>query len=106
MFPATYYRNAIEKLFLIVDKKGRTVPLKLNEPQLITLNALTGRDYILKARQEGISSLILAIFAIDFLMVENMSCVVISHETGATQKLLEKVKFYLNSLEETFPGGF
>lgn len=105
-FPAQYYVNAIQKLFLIVDKKGKTIPFKLNEPQTVTLEKLTGRDMILKARQEGISSLLLAIFAVDFLMVENMNCVVISHETGATQKLLEKVKFYLNSLEQTFPGGF
>jgi hypothetical protein len=102
--PVNYYKSAIEKLFLIVDKQGVTRPFELNEPQLLTLQQMTGRDYILKARQEGISSLICAIFAIDFLMIENISCVVISHETGATQKLLDKVKFYLNSLKVTFPG--
>lgn len=104
MLNVDYYRNAIEKLFFIVDKSGRSVPFKLNEPQLKILQSLTGRDYILKARQEGISSLILALFTIDFLMIENISCVVISHETGATQKLLDKVKFYLESLKTTFPG--
>lgn len=104
MLNADYYQQAIQKLFYIVDKSGKTVPFKLNDPQLLTLRSLTGRDYILKARQEGISSLILAIFAIDFLVVENISCVVISHETGATQKLLDKVKFYLDSLKTSFPG--
>lgn len=101
---AKYYQDAIEKLFLIVNKKGEVAPFKLNRPQLQILNSLTGRDYILKARQEGISSLILALFAIDFLTIENSSSVVISHETGATQKLLDKVKFYLDSLKTTFPG--
>lgn len=104
MFNPAYYKNAIEKLFYIIDKTGKRKPFLLNIPQDIILNALTGRDYILKARQEGISSLLLAIYTIDFLMIENITCVVISHETGATQKLLEKVKFYLDSLKETFPG--
>lgn len=104
MLNAKYYQDAIEKLFFIVDKSGKAIPYKLNEPQLKILQSLTGRDYILKARQEGISSLLLAIFTIDFLMIENISCVVISHETGATQKLLDKVKFYLDSLKTTFPG--
>lgn len=104
MLNASFYKDSIEKLFLIVNKKGEVVPFKLNLPQLQILNSLSGRDYILKARQEGISSLILALFAIDFLTVENSSSVVISHETGATQKLLDKVKFYLDSLKTTFPG--
>lgn len=99
-----FYRKAIEKSFLIVDKYHKTVPFVLNEPQNQILNNLKGRDVILKARQEGISSLILALFAIDFISIENIRCVVISHEQGATQKLFDKVKFYLESLKTTFPG--
>ena len=103
--PSTdFYINAIQKSFLIVDKYHKTVPFILNEPQLQILESLRGRDVILKARQEGISSLILALFAIDFISIENIRCVVISHEQGATQKLFDKVKFYLESLEKTFPG--
>lgn len=99
-----FYRKAIENTFLIVDKKAQTRPFILNEPQNKILNALSSRDIILKARQEGISSLILAIFAVDFLTIENVRCVVISHESGATQKLFDKVKFYLDSVKRTFPG--
>ena len=99
-----YYRKAIEKSFLIVNKQAQTVPLTLNEPQAKILLGLKGRDIILKARQEGISSLILALFTVDFLSIENIRCVVISHESGATQKLFDKVKFYLESLKKTFPG--
>lgn len=101
---AASYERAIEKLFLIVDKNAQTIPFKPNEPQRQILYSLTRRDIILKARQEGISSLILAIFALDFLMIENCRCVVISHEAEATKKLFDKVKFYLKSLEKTFPG--
>lgn len=100
----SWYQNAIEKSFLIVNKSHKTVPFKLNDPQLQILQSLKGRDIILKARQEGISSLILALFAIDFISIENIRCVVISHEQGAAQRLFDKVKFYLESLKQTFPG--
>lgn len=99
-----YYQTAIEKLFLIVTRNAQTIPFKLNEPQKKILYELKRRDIILKARQEGISSLVLALFAVDFLSIENVRCVVISHEATATQKLFDKVKFYLESLKKTFPG--
>lgn len=100
----SFYQKAIEKLFLIVNKEAKSVSFNLNNPQSIINNALKDWDLILKARQEGISSLLLAIFAVDFLTVENVRCVVIAHEAGATQRLFDKVKFYLESLKQTFPG--
>lgn len=99
-----FYQAAIENSFLIVNKETQAVNFKLNEPQSKILHSLQSRDIILKARQEGISSLLLAIFAIDFLTIENIRCVVISHESSATQKLFDKVKYYLESLKKTFPG--
>lgn len=101
---AADYRRFIEKLFLIVTKESKSQPFILNEPQNKILDRLSGRDIILKARQEGISSLILALFTVDFLLKENIRCVVISHEKDATQKLFDKVKFYLESMKQTFPG--
>lgn len=101
---ALFYKKAIENSFLIVNKEAQTIPFKLNEPQEKILFSLSQRDIILKARQEGISSLILALFTVDFLTIENVRCVVISHESGATQKLFDKVKFYLDSIKRTFPS--
>ena len=100
----TFYKTAIEKSFLIVDKQAKTIPFILNEPQNKILAALKDKDIILKARQEGISSLVLALFTIDFITIENVRCVVIAHESGATQRLFDRVKFYLDSLKTTFPG--
>lgn len=82
----------------------KSTPFILNPPQSRTLKELSGMDIILKARQEGISSLILAIFAIDFITIENIKCVVISHEDKATQRLFDRVKYFLKSMEKTFPG--
>lgn len=100
---ATLYRKRIETFFSIVNENAETVPFLLRAPQLKVLEKLTRRDIILKARQEGISSLILAMFAIDFMFVENIRCVVISHEREAATKLLAKVRFYLESIKKRHP---
>lgn len=82
----------------------KATPFVLNPPQDRVLKAMGGMDIILKARQEGISSLVLAMFAIDFITIENIKCVVISHEDKATQRLFDRVKYFLESMASTFPG--
>lgn len=93
------YQKFIEKSFDIVSKEGQTVPFHLNPIQDKLLSELSGRDIILKSRQVGISSLVLAIFLTDFLLVENSRSVIISHEASATTKLLDRAKFFLTSLQ-------
>lgn len=102
----SYYKKTIEKLFLIVDKQAKEIPFKLNPPQERILKEIdaSNRDIILKARKEGISSLILAMFCIDFLTIPNIKCVVISHEDKATQRLFARAKYFLDSMIKTWPG--
>lgn len=82
----------------------KAIPFVLNPPQREILKDLGGMDIILKARQEGISSLIAAIFAIDFITIENIRCVIMSHEDKATSRLFDRVRYYLDSMKTTFPG--
>jgi hypothetical protein len=98
------YKNRIERSFNIINKEGETIPYTLNSAQEMLLNEMSGMDIVLKSRQQGISSLILAIFAIDFLSIENVRCVVISHESKATQRLLDRAKYYIESFSKKFPG--
>jgi len=95
------YQKPIEKEFMISNKKGEIVPFVLNKAQIDLLETSTGRDIILKARQLGFSSLILAVLTCDFIFKDNQRCVVVSHETEATQRLLDRVKFYISSFEAT-----
>lgn len=104
MHDASYYKSAIEKLFFLVNKDMESVPFILNPPQQRILKELGNMDMILKARQEGISYLIQAMFLVDFLTIENVRCVVISHEDKATQRLFERVRYMLKSMERTWPG--
>ncbi len=94
------YKEKIQKLFRIVDKTGTDVPFVLNKVQERYLDEGTGRDVILKARQQGFSSLILALFTYDFLSVENSLSVIVADIANNASDLLDRVKFYLKAVED------
>ena len=86
--------------FDIVDKGGQTVPFTVNSEQAKFIRTMTGRDVILKSRQIGFSSVVLALFTLDFLLQKNNRSVCISHDGPSAQKLLDRVKFFIRSAEE------
>lgn len=55
------------------------------------------REIILKARQQGFSSFILALFAVDFLTRPYSISICISHRKDSTELLFKKVRFYIES---------
>ncbi len=93
------YKRAIENEYTIVNKEGQEVNFILNSAQADFISKITGRDYILKARQLGFSAEILAIGTTKFIFGDNERCVSISHETSATQRLLDRVKYYIGGFE-------
>lgn len=95
------YRGWIEDNLTIVDKSGQVVPFVLNPVQSKYIeHDSTGRDIVLKARQQGFSSLILARFTADFLLKENSQSVVVADVSDNAVALLERVKFYIQAWEE------
>lgn len=94
------YEKFIEARLSIIDKQGQVVPFILNEPQKLYIQKATGKDIILKARQEGFSSLIGGIYTGDFLLDPNSYSVVIADITDNAIGLLDRVKFYLKSYED------
>ena len=95
---AIKYRAFIEDNFSISDKSGKIVPFQFNPIQTKFFeNDYADESIVLKARQQGFSSLITAIFATDFILRANSySAVVADVEENATG-LLDKIKFYLDS---------
>ncbi len=95
------YKKWIEDNLSIVNKEGNLVPFKLNaiQDRYLTQDTSNGKDYILKARQQGFSSLILAIFTADFLMKENVYNVVVADNTDNAQGLLKRVKDYIRCID-------
>lgn len=97
-----YLKSAdfIEDMLTIIDKNGNEVPFKLNPIQRKFVEQATGRDIILKARQQGFSSFILAAFTKDFLLKENSLSVVVADIADNALDLLARVKHYIRAFEE------
>jgi len=105
-FKQINYKKFIEENFMILDRETQIpVPFEFNvvqdkyyemlkEDQDGKLDGI--RDIILKARQQGMSSFILALFAVDFLMRPYSTSICISHRQDSTDFLFKKVKFYLD----------
>lgn len=90
----------IEDHLTIIDKTGEAVPFMLNPIQSRFVEDATGRDIILKARQQGFSSFILGAFTKDFLMKENSLSVVVADIADNALDLLARVKWYIKAFEE------
>jgi len=99
--PSIYdpYKNLIEKRLTIINKDGVEVPFILNTAQNYIVNNATGHDFTLKARQEGVSAFVLAVFALDFLLRENSVSVIVADNADNAQGLLERVKWFIASYE-------
>ena len=91
------HTEAIEKFLKVSDKSGKSVTFIPNASQRRVLARLSGRDIIPKARQQGISTLFLACFFLDCLVYENLRCVVIAHDADSTERLFQRVRFFLDN---------
>lgn len=104
------YKSFIEDNFKIKNKKGEIVPFLFNDPQsqyfeLLRLDYpdFEGiRENIDKARQEGFSSMIDAIFVTDFIFsilgkLPIISGQIISHKDKEVKPLFERANLFFNS---------
>lgn len=99
MKPIANYLPFIRDNFTIINKEGVEVPFTPNRVQERYAHEASGHDIILKARQQGFSSLILAVFTTDFILKENARCVVVADIEENAQELLDRVKHYIRSYE-------
>lgn len=95
------YTKALN-MFKIVDKNSQYVDFKLNpiQEKFLTQDATQNKLVILKARQQGFSSLILALFTIDFIFKKNVRNVVVADIQENAEDLLDRVKMYIESFTE------
>lgn len=101
IMPSPYAKSKlfIEDELTIIDKTGTEIPFKLNPIQDKFVQQATGKDIILKARQQGFSSFILGAFTKDFIYKENSLSVVIADIADNSQDLLARVKHYIKAWE-------
>jgi len=100
--PAAKVVEVIETLFQIPNKDGDIVPFKLNNIQAHFMENKGNRTDVLKARQFGISSIVLAWFLVE-CMARFVRVVMIAHDSDATRKLLQKGRFMLQNMKGPKP---
>ncbi len=93
-------KDHIETFFRVRNKSGKIVRFKFNPVQERYWPELSTRDIILKARQQGFSTLVLGWFLSECLLHENTRAVIVSHDRDATSKLLMRARFFLKRLSE------
>ncbi len=93
----------IENMFRIANKDGDDMDFTLNSVQKEIDDTITGRDLYPKARQEGVSSYFLARYLAACLSRRNTRAVVISHDQESTQRMLLKVKYFINHMKGAKP---
>ena len=100
------YVRFIEENLAIVDKTGTAQPFVLNSIQrrYLSVDVPVGKPHlVLKARQQGFSSVILARFLADFIFKENSRSVVVADIAENASTLLARLKFYLDSYNARAP---
>jgi hypothetical protein len=96
----TRYQTVIESMFRIVDRFGVTQDFILKPQQRMLDECFTRRNIIPKGRQgAGVSSYMIARFTAKCLAEQNKRCVIVSHETDATARLLNRARYILTNLK-------
>lgn len=96
--------TALKEGLLHIDNKDRVVvPYKLNAVQRLYNQRKGNRNIILKARQMGMSSDELASMFIEAITIPNTTCVVVSHETLATKRLFDRIRFFYDTMPHPKP---
>lgn len=88
----------IERFMFIIDKARKLVRFRFNPPQQKYYEQKTNNDLILKARKEGFSSEIEALFLHACIFGENENCVTMAHTWDDTVIHLDRVKNYLSTM--------
>ena len=98
----------IQNFLKIIDKKGKTVPLILNEPQQRLYNIIKQqwnqgkpvRIIILKARQMGFSTVTGAIIFWMAATAYYVRCMIVAHKEDATNNLFQMYRRFYDNLPD------
>lgn len=96
--------DLIGELLYIDDKQGIVRPFRFNPMQRYFQKNKSNRNIVLKHRQGGLSSCVLGDMFTDCITIDHTQCAVVSHETRATQRLLDRVQFFYDTMQEPKPG--
>lgn len=90
----------IQTFIKIADKQGTIVPFILTDEQRELVESLQRENLILKSRQLGISSVVVALSIRACIVKDNTTCLLVSHSQDSTSTVFDKLKQQFNSLPE------
>jgi len=88
----------IESFLKIVDKSGKLVPFILTNEQREVVQTMQRENIILKSRQLGLSSVVVALSIRACVVKDNTTCLLVSHNQQSTNTIFDKLKQQFNSL--------
>lgn len=84
----------VENLLWIVNKEAKLQLLTFNQAQQLLFANWFHQMILLKSRQEGLSTAVLALFFIEAQLIDGLVVAIVSHEDYATRRLLDKVDLF------------
>lgn len=96
------YQRFFAERFIVVDKQAKRVPFVLNPVQLRYQKERSKRNLILKARQQGFSTYIVAETIAKFLLKSDYFSMIIANDSDNAAGLLTRAKFFLKSYEDSY----
>ena len=90
----------IQTFIKIVDKQGKMVPFILTEEQRTLVEQMERENIILKSRQLGISSIVIALSIRACIVNDHTTCLLVSHNQSSTNTIFDKLKQQFNSLPD------
>lgn len=95
----------MKHMLKIVNKQGIVVPFDLDNYRAAAhfQRNKGNRNLVCKHRQGAMSSGILGDMFTDCIIHPHIQCAVISHETRSTQRLLDRIQFFHDSMEDPKP---
>jgi hypothetical protein len=90
----------IQTFIRIADKNGDIVPFILTDEQRELVNSMIRENIILKSRQLGISSVVVALSIRACIVKDNTTCLLVSHNQSSTNTIFDKLKQQFNSLPD------
>lgn len=103
-------RYFIERFLYIKTKDQRITPLRFNSPQEIIWQKITearakgfpGRFIVLKARQEGVSTLSEAYIFSKTILFQNTNSLIVADQTDKSQYIFNMAKLFYDRLPQVF----
>ena len=95
-------RPLVENILKIQSKEGEIVPLRFNPAQEYYWNNRTQADIILKAAQMGFSTLVIAEFFAECMVIPGIECIIVAQRDESVRELFQIINTFMAAMPPYF----